>query len=68
MVQIVKFKVGLFISIKIEFSNHLGIQNRCYAGLCQVGTCYEQTNGISTYAYCQCASGYQGITCNQCLY
>ncbi|CAF1169693.1 unnamed protein product [Rotaria sordida] len=42
-----------------------GIQNRCYAGLCQAGTCYEQVIGASTYAYCQCTPGYRGITCNQ---
>jgi hypothetical protein len=45
--------------------NKLGIQNRCYAGLCQVGTCYEQTIGTATHAYCQCSPGYRGLTCNQ---
>jgi hypothetical protein len=45
-----------------------GIQTRCVTGLCQFGTCYEQTIGASTYAYCQCTPGYYGTTCNQCLY
>ncbi|CAF1046582.1 unnamed protein product [Rotaria sp. Silwood1] len=42
-----------------------GIRNRCYAGLCQSGTCYEQETGATTYAYCQCTPGWRGITCNQ---
>jgi len=45
-----------------------GIVGRCYQGLCLAGSCYEQTIGASTYAYCQCTPGYTGITCNQCSY
>ncbi|CAF3306559.1 unnamed protein product [Rotaria socialis] len=45
-----------------------GILGRCSPGLCQVGTCVEQTIGSSTHAYCQCAPGYRGITCNQCYF
>lgn len=62
---------GQNFSLEIRIRNmccKLGIQNRCYAGLCQAGTCYEQTIGITTYAYCQCTPGYLGIQCNQCLY
>ncbi len=55
----------LFLAL---FFTKLGIQTRCAAGVCQFGTCYEQTIGISTYAYCQCTPGYTGTTCNQCLY
>ncbi|CAF1071285.1 unnamed protein product [Adineta steineri] len=45
-----------------------GITNRCYAGLCQTGTCYEQTVGITTYAFCRCQPGCRGIQCNQCYF
>ena len=54
-------------SCKTLFLNKLGIANRCYTGLCQAGTCFEQTVGATTYAHCQCTPGYRGITCNQCL-
>lgn len=69
MVRIVKFKVR-FVLLEDRRSkgvSSLGIANRCYSGLCQVGTCYEQTIGATIYAYCQCTPGYRGIQCNQCL-
>jgi hypothetical protein len=46
----------------------LGIAARCATGVCQVGTCVEQTIGTSIYAYCYCTPGWTGVTCNQCSY
>lgn len=72
MVQIVKFKVTIiFLLIHLIIYSQissLAVQNRCNAGVCLAGTCYEQTIGASTYAYCQCTPGYRGVNCNQCLY
>ncbi len=71
MVSVVKSKVRYYLSLlalKISFFTKLGLQARCAAGLCQAGTCYEQTVGASIRAYCQCMAGYTGATCNQRIY
>lgn len=71
LVLIVNFKVvrdfKLFLIFNNLFFENQGRPLRCAPGVCQAGTCVEQTIGASTHAYCQCIPGYRGINCNECL-
>ncbi|CAF0728861.1 unnamed protein product [Adineta ricciae] len=51
-----------------SFCELQGISARCATGVCQAGTCVEQTIGASLFAYCHCNPGWTGQTCNQCYF
>ncbi len=46
----------------------LGTPARCANGVCQAGTCFEQTIGSTIFAYCNCNPGWAGRSCELCLY
>ncbi|CAF0995113.1 unnamed protein product [Adineta steineri] len=47
-----------------SFCEIQGIATRCATGLCQSGTCVEQSVGTSLFAYCHCNPGWSGPTCS----
>ena len=51
-----------------SFCELQGTSGRCASVVCQSGTCFENTIGASTYAYCQCNPGWTGARCEQCYF
>ncbi|CAF3420099.1 unnamed protein product [Rotaria socialis] len=48
-----------------SFCELQGTVGRCVLGLCQYGTCVENTIGTAVHAYCHCNPGWTGMKCNQ---